>query len=81
MSGRIRCHSARLLARIGPHAFRAVLPNAHELTAVVPRHRASILGDLAAGDEVSLDISPADFSRAMIGALVSRNCGNGRGPA
>jgi hypothetical protein len=73
MSGRVRCPAARLLRRIGPHAFRAVLPNAHELTAVVPRKLAPALDGLEPGDDVALDISPADFSRGLIGGIVRKN--------
>ena len=68
----IRCRNVTLLSALGDRAFRARLPNGHELTAVVTREGAASWPDLEAGDVVDLDISPADFSRGFVRAVASR---------
>jgi translation initiation factor IF-1 len=66
----IRCRKAVLLHPLGDRAFRARLPNGHELTAIVTREVSGTpLAGLRAGDVVELDISPADFSRGFVRAV------------
>jgi hypothetical protein len=61
----VRCHQAVLLRPLGPHAWRARLPNGHELTALLPRGSPARHAP-APGDRVALDISPADFAHGRI---------------
>jgi translation initiation factor IF-1 len=68
----IRCRNVTLLSALGDRAFRARLPNGHELTAVVTRGGAELWTALEAGDVVELDISPADLSRGFVRAVASR---------
>jgi hypothetical protein len=66
MAGRfVRCHEAVLIRPLGPHAWRARLPNGHELTALSPRGTAARPAH-SPGDRVALDISPADFAHGRI---------------
>ena len=72
----IRCPRAVLGPQLGANAFRATLPNGHELTAVVPKAAEPWRGALVEGVAVELELSPANFAQARIVALVpdeSRN--------
>ena len=61
----IRCRKATLLEPLGRRAFRARLPNGHELTAILTEQQNLDGARPGSGDEVELDISPADFSRGF----------------
>lgn len=62
----IRSPAARIVESLGRHAYRAVLPNGHHLTAIVPKRSADFMLPLSIGDDVAIEISPADFSRGLI---------------
>ncbi len=67
MSRFVRCDGVVLVRPLGPHAWRARLPNGHELAAIVPRPPAGHPAmALEAGHTVTLELSPADFSQGRI---------------
>lgn len=63
-AGRVICPDTRLIEPLGPRAFRAELPNGHQLTAFCRESR--VAAALRPGARVRLRLSPADFSRGEV---------------
>ncbi len=73
----ITCPSVRLHEALSDRAFRAVLPNGHELVAFVRPRMMARLGLPSPGDVVDLEISVSDFSQGQIMAWRAAGAGEG----
>jgi translation initiation factor IF-1 len=62
----VRCAGVELLRPLGERAFLAVLPNGHEIAAVLTRRVRATVGDLAVGMRVTVDLAPSDFTQARV---------------
>ena len=78
LPARAFCPDAVLLHPLGSHAWWVRLPNGHELAGVVRRVDREAAVGLAAGQRVTLEVAPADFSRGRLRLSWS---GEGAGPS
>lgn len=61
-----RCPDAVLLQPLGPHSWSVRLPNGHELAGVIHRVDREAAAALAPGQQITIEICPADFSVGKI---------------
>jgi len=66
MPARAFCHEAVLVRPLGAHAWWLRLPNGHELAGVVRRVDRPVAEGLVAGQVVTVEVAPADFSRGRL---------------
>lgn len=78
LPARAFCPDAVLLHPLGSHAWWVRLPNGHELAGVVRRVDREAAVGLTAGQRVTLEVAPADFSRGRLRLSWS---GEGAGPS
>ncbi len=61
-----------IIGRIAETAFRAALPNGKEAIAFVEKKNAPLRELIQAGDTDEHTISPSDFDRARVDAILTR---------